>query len=124
MEQMPRTQVEGISLSRMIIGTNWLAGWSHTSPSADNMIKKAHAHPESVVPILETFQEAGVDTIMAPFSQVPVICRAVEEASEKTGKKFIMIDTPHHKCGRQSPRREKRLWMLSAREKSLAQASA
>lgn len=94
MEQMPRTQVEGISLSRMIIGTNWLAGWSHTSPSADNMIKKAHAHPESVVPILETFQEAGVDTIMAPFSQVPVICRAVEEASEKTRKKFIMIDTP------------------------------
>ena len=88
MEQMPRTQVEGISLSRMIIGTNWLAGWSHTSPSADNMIKKAHAHPESVVPILETFQEAGVDTIMAPFSQVPVICRAVEEASEKTGKKL------------------------------------
>ena len=81
MEQMPRTEVEGISLSRMIIGTNWLAGWSHTSPSADNMIKKTHAHPESVVPILETFQEAGVDTIMAPFSQVPVICRAVEEAS-------------------------------------------
>ena len=83
-----------MSLSRMIIGTNWLAGWSHTSPSADNMIKKAHARPESVIPILETFQEAGVDTIMAPFSQLPVICRAVEEASEKTGKKFIRIDTP------------------------------
>ena len=31
---------------------------------------------------------------MAPFSQLPVICRAVEEASEKTGKKFIRIDTP------------------------------
>ena len=34
-KQFPRTQVEGVSLSRMLIGTNWLLGWSHTSPSAD-----------------------------------------------------------------------------------------
>lgn len=90
----PRTEVEGLSLSRMIVGTNWMAGWSHTSLSADQMIKRIHAAPESVMRILETFQEAGVDTVMAPFSQVPVICRAIERVREKTGKKFVMIDTP------------------------------
>lgn len=90
----PRTEVEGLSLSRMIIGTNWLAGWSHTSPSADLMIKATHASPETIVPMLEVFQSAGVDTIMGPFSQLPVICDALEIAKEKTGKEFIMIDTP------------------------------
>lgn len=90
----PRTEVEGVSLSRMIIGTNWMAGWSHTSPSADQMIKKFHAGTKSIVRMLEVFEEAGVDTVMAPFSQTPVICRAIEEAREKTGKDFILIDTP------------------------------
>lgn len=94
MEKFPRTQVEGLSLSRMIIGTNWLAGWSHTSPSADRMIKETHAKADSIIPMLEVFQKAGIDTIMAPFSQVPTICRAVETVQEKIGKGFIMIDTP------------------------------
>ena len=90
----PRTQVENLSLSRMIIGTNWLAGWSHTSPSADRMIQEHHAEPKTIVPILETFQAAGVDTIMAPFDGTPAIHRAVLEAREKTGKDFILVDTP------------------------------
>lgn len=93
-DRFPRTEVEGLSLSRMIIGTNWLAGWSHTSPAADRMIQKTHAGCESMIPMLETFQGAGVDTIMAPFSQLPVICQALERVQEKSGKEFIMIDTP------------------------------
>ncbi len=90
----PRTQVDGLSLSRMIIGTNWIAGWSHTSPSADQMIQRTHASPSSIVPMLEAFQEAGVDTVMAPISQLPVVYRALEEAKDRTGKEFILIDTP------------------------------
>lgn len=93
-KKFPRTNVEGLSLSRMIIGTNWLAGWSHRSPSADEMIKETHAKAGSIVPMLEVFQSAGIDTIMGPFSQTPVICHALEAAREKTGKDFIMIDTP------------------------------
>ena len=45
----PRTMVEGLSLSRMIIGTNWLAGWSHTSASADAMIKERRAFERSIL---------------------------------------------------------------------------
>ena len=86
--------VEDISLSRMIIGTNWLAGWSHTSASADAMIRERHADPKTIVPILETFLDAGVDTLMGPVGALPVIVRAVREAEQKTGKGIILIDTP------------------------------
>ena len=90
----PRTEVEGLSLSRMIIGTNWLAGWSHTSPSADKMIMERHATKETIVPMLETYLKYGVDTIMGPFGITPVIVEAIKEAEQKTGKGMIMVDTP------------------------------
>ena len=43
MKEFPRTTVGGVSLSRMLIGTNWLLGWSHTSVSADEMIRRRYA---------------------------------------------------------------------------------
>ena len=92
--QFPRTYVEDLSVSRMIIGTNWMAGWSHTSPSADQMIKERHATTKTIVPMLETFLKYGVDTIMSPFGAAPVVADAVHEAEQKTGKGMIMIDTP------------------------------
>ena len=41
----PRTTVGGVSLSRMIIGTNWMLGWSHTSGAADTLIARAAPQP-------------------------------------------------------------------------------
>ena len=90
----PRTEVGGLSLSRMIIGTNWLAGYSHRSSSADEMIKARHATKDTIVPMLETFLSRGVDTIMAPFGMTPVIYEAVKAAEQKTGHGMIMVDTP------------------------------
>ena len=90
----PRTEVGGLSLSRMIIGTNWLAGYSHRSSSADEMIKARHATKDTIVPMLETFLSRGVDTIMAPFGMTPVIYEAVKAAEQKTGRGMIMVDTP------------------------------
>jgi hypothetical protein len=90
----PRTKVEDLSLSRMIIGTNWLAGWSHTSAAADAMIKERHADPKTIVPMLETFLAAGVDTLMGPIADLPAVMRAVKEAEQKTGEEIILVDTP------------------------------
>ena len=73
----PRTQVEGLSLSRMIIGTNWMAGYSHTGPAADNMIKERHSDTTHLVPMFKTFLDNGIDTIMGPFGNLPVIYRAI-----------------------------------------------
>ena len=60
----PRTMVGGVSLSRLVIGTNWILGYSHRSPSADRLITRRHAAAESVADLLEVFLNAGVDTIM------------------------------------------------------------
>ncbi len=90
----PRTEVAGISLSRMIIGTNWILGWSHTSPAADHRIKRRFSRGSDVCPLLTTFLDHGVDTIMGLCEQERVMREAVQEAEDKTGKKLIVIDTP------------------------------
>ncbi|MCL2188021.1 MAG: hypothetical protein FWC16_03100 [Defluviitaleaceae bacterium] len=90
----PRTTVAGISLPRMIMGTNWLAGWSHRSPSADNHIKMKFADASAVLPVLLAYLENDIDAIMAPMGLVPAIYDAVKMAEDKTGKKIIIIDTP------------------------------
>jgi hypothetical protein len=44
--------------------------------------------------MLETFVNNGVDAIMAPLNQAPVVARAVEETEQKLGRRIIRIDTP------------------------------
>lgn len=94
MNMFPRTTVAGISLSRMIIGTNWLLGWSHRGKAADDRIKEYHNTREQIARMIETYQYYGVDTLMAPASQQPLMLEGMEYAREKTGKKLILIDTP------------------------------
>jgi hypothetical protein len=78
----------------MLIGTNWLFGWSHTGHAADTFIQDFHAKAESFVPILETYLAFGVDAIMAPFSTHPGAAEKILEAQDILGKKLIIIDTP------------------------------
>ena len=92
--EFPRTTVGGISVSRMIIGTNWMAGFSHRTSSADQMIKETHAKPDSMIPMLETFLANGVDTIMGCFTGCPTIVDAIHQTEQKVGKKIIIVDTP------------------------------
>ena len=93
-ELFPRTNVAGVSLSRMIIGTNWILGWSHTSPSSDHQIKRRFQRGEDAVPLLSTFLERGVDTIMGLVQPDNVLQDAVKATEDATGKKMILIDTP------------------------------
>ncbi len=92
--QFSCTQVENVSLSRMLIGTNWLLGWSHTSASADEMIKQRYDSAQAFRPVLESYLRQGVDSIMAPFGLSPQLTRAVKETEQHLGREIIMIDTP------------------------------
>ena len=94
MNPFPRTTVAGVSLSRMIIGTNWILGWSHRSPAADRQIKNRFPAGGQAVPLLRAFLDEGVDTIMGPLQQEKVMQDAVRETMQQTGKKLILIDTP------------------------------
>ena len=92
--KFPRTTVGGLSLPRMLIGSNWLLGYSHTSSSADKQIKEAYSERKPFVDMLEAYLEYGVDAMMAPFNFDTPLYDAIQEAQDKTGKKIILIDTP------------------------------
>ena len=94
-QQFPRTTVGGISLSRMLIGTNWMLGYSHTSASADEMIRRRYHSAEAFKPVLETYLRHGVDSIMAPLGNSPDLVRALDETEQKLGREIIRIDTPY-----------------------------
>ena len=94
-QQFPRTTVGGVSLSRMLIGTNWMLGYSHTSASADEMIRRRYHSAEAFKPVLETYLRHGVDSIMAPLGNSPDLVRALDETEQKLGREIIRIDTPY-----------------------------
>jgi len=92
--EFPRTMVAGESLSRMIIGTNWIMGFSHQSPSADKMIRDTHNSDKAIYPVLEAFLNEGVDTIMGLIGQTKLLSDSILYAQEKTGRKMHLVDTP------------------------------
>ena len=94
MQEFPRTTVGGVSLSRMLICTNWLLGWSHTSASADAQIKRRYDSAQAFKPVLEAYLRHGVDYIMAPFGASPELMEAIRDTEQKMGREILLIDTP------------------------------
>lgn len=90
----PRTVVGGVSMPRMICGTNWLLGYSHTGGVADKMIRDYHHCAERMASVIEAFLQEGCDAMMAPYSTQPMLQTAVKMAEDKVGKKVIIVDTP------------------------------
>ncbi len=93
-ESFPRTLVGGISLPRMLIGTNWILGYSHTSAAADTQIKNRFDKGEAVAEILETYLEHGIDAMMCPLNENEAFLDGIRLAQERSGKRLIIIDTP------------------------------
>lgn len=93
-KQFPRTTVDGISLPRMLIGSNWLLGWGHRTPSADNMIANRNRNREAIADVICNFLEYDINAVMAPASQHTVLVEGCKLAEDRTGKKVIIIDTP------------------------------
>jgi len=92
MSEFPRTEVGGVSLSRLIVGTNWFLGYSHMSRAKDCFIK-SYQTSKNIAEILTVFMEAGVDTIMG--MPVPILRDAIAEAQDRTGRTAKLILTPH-----------------------------
>ncbi len=87
----PRTMVGGVSLPRLLAGTNWFLGYSHTSLAKDKFIKDIQTR-ERIAAVLDVFLEFGIDAIMGPLSQhlEDSIC----EAEQRSGQGIIRIYTP------------------------------
>jgi len=92
MDEFPRTTVGGQSISRMIIGTNWFLGYSHTSAAKDKFIKSYQTR-ERLADIITVFLERGVDAIMG--MPVPMLRDAIHDAEDRVGRPVYTILTPH-----------------------------
>ena len=91
MSEFPRTTIEGLSLPRMLIGTNWFLGWSHTTIAKDTLIKSRSR--SQIADVLVEFLSHGVDAILG-FRPDPRIQEAVAEAEDRAGRGLIKITTP------------------------------
>lgn len=91
MNEFPRTTVGGVSMPRLIAGSNWFLGYSHTSLAKDKFIKDLQTR-ERITSILSVFLENGVDAVMAPPSEL--LEQAIQDAEDRTGRAMIRILTP------------------------------
>lgn len=94
MKMFPRTEVAGVSLPRMLMGTNWILGYSHTGAAADALIRERNSARESTYEIVKAYLSYGVDAMMAPFGGSAPLREGIKMAEDETGKKVTLIDTP------------------------------
>jgi hypothetical protein len=92
----PRTLVGGVSLPRLLVGTNWFLGWSHTSLAKDNFLKEYQTR-ERIISVLNVFLEYGIDAVMGPLS--PHLDDSIREAEQRTGQRILRIYTPAFELG-------------------------
>lgn len=93
MSDFPRTTVDGLSVSRMILGTNWFLGYAHSTPAKSTFVERTVTSRDKIADTLEVFLAAGVDPIMCPHT-ITVIPEAVEEARQRAGRELIVVSTP------------------------------
>jgi hypothetical protein len=92
MNSFPRTNIEDLSVSRLMIGTNWFLGYSHTSKAKDRDIVETMT-ADRIADIVEVFMNAGVDTLYGIRPDRKLI-QGVSETEQRTGKKCITIAIP------------------------------
>jgi hypothetical protein len=90
-DRFPRTIVGGVSLPRLLVGTNWFLGWSHTSFAKDHFIREYQTQ-DRIVNILSVFLEYGIDAVMGPLSQL--LDESIQEAEQRSGRRIIRVYTP------------------------------
>jgi hypothetical protein len=91
MSEFPRTLVGGVSLPRLLIGSNWFLGFSHASLAKDQFIKDYQSRGR-LAKILAVFLKSGVDAVMASLSQH--LEDAIRAAEDRAGRRMIRILTP------------------------------
>jgi len=102
MSTFPRTDVGGLSVSRMIVGTNWFLGYTHSTPGQSRWVNRLVTNPKSIADIIEVFLKNGVDTIMCPHTTT-CMYEAIQEAEQRVGRKLIIIETPGFPTDKRTP---------------------
>ena len=103
MTEFPRTMVGGVSIPRLIIGSNWFLGYSHSSVAKDKFITQVQTR-DQIAKVLVAFLERGIDAAMWPCSEL--FRDAVRQAEDDSGRKMINVITPLFDVGTGRPTTE------------------
>ena len=89
----PRTEIGGLSVSRMIIGTNNVMGGSHRTFARDVHIRGIFQdNKNAVADLIEAYLQHGVDTIIGCLSKSQFALDGIRLAQERTGKRVYYIE--------------------------------
>jgi hypothetical protein len=109
----PRTKIDNLSVPRMIIGTNWLMGYSHTSAAQDRFIKQLQTR-ERIADILQVFFESEINAVLGGLPGDQHFVDALRDVQDRTGQKAIWIGTPHFDLSGTDEARDKNMQTLDA----------
>jgi len=94
----PRTEVEGVSLPRMLAGINWFMGFSHQTSARDSFLKDFQTR-QRIADILTVFAEAGIDAVYGVVDEWAKLRDAIRDAEDRTGRKITTICVPTLQTG-------------------------
>jgi len=91
--EFPRTEIGGLSVSRMIMGTNNILGGSHRTMARDLHIKRIFDNDtRAVAEMVETYLQYGIDTIIGCLVNAPHVLDGIKIAEDRTGRKVHYIE--------------------------------
>ncbi len=113
MVEIPRTQIEHLSVPRLIAGTNWFIGFSHTSAARDKLIREYQTR-ERLADLLEVFFRAGANAVYGGLPEDTHLTDAIHDAEDRTGRKGVRICIPSFDLSGTSEARDSNLRTLDA----------
>lgn len=96
MSEFPTFTLEGVTLPRVICGTNALFGWSHVSSGRDAWLRRYYT-PRRAARVLAVCMELGATAAMGPL--YPPLVEALEETEKLTGQRPLWLSTTHAPSG-------------------------
>lgn len=90
MSKFPTIKIEDVEIPKLLIGTNAVLGWSHTSRGRDEWIRRTFT-VDRIAEVLAAAVEMGVTGVMSPV--YPKLHDAIRKTEEITGQKMTFVST-------------------------------
>ncbi len=92
MSDFPRTTIDGVSVPRLICGSNWMMGYSHQTLAKDTFIRELFDTPTKIADVVEIFARAGCNAFMSMATEF--VSQALREVEQRVGVEMLWITTP------------------------------
>ena len=89
-------------MPRIIMGTNWLLGYSHTGRRRrQGAYSKKYQKPEDFYPVISAYLDYGIDAIMGPVSTNQLALDAIKLRAGEIGSEADYCRHTGYECQRQ-----------------------